>query len=128
MWWSSIFAPIIPVSYPCALASLFIHYWNEKFHYVALIREPKPFGSYLNTALLKVLEGAPLFLATGNIGLNMALLYIRNQPIELAILFVDLISLGVSVCIFLVPTRVVLRGLEWVFCIKEAEKQGLCYE
>jgi hypothetical protein len=78
MWWSSIFAPIIPISYPCAVASLLIHYWSEKFMYVGLIREPKPFGSYLNNEMVGIVEAAPFFLAAGNIGLNLILLNIKS--------------------------------------------------
>lgn len=128
MWWTSIFAPIIPISYMCALASLFIHFWNEKLMYVGLMREPKPFGNYLNSEMLSIVEVTPFFLAAGNIGLNLILLGIRKQPLEVGTLLIDIIGVGISLLLFLIPSSVRNKLIEKLCCIKtDQEHPGDTY-
>ena len=38
IWWCSLFAPIVPLGYPCVLLSLFIGYWLEKINIVHVYR------------------------------------------------------------------------------------------
>lgn len=38
LWWAGLFAPLIPVTFPCVAISIFIHYWLEKYNFVTIYR------------------------------------------------------------------------------------------
>lgn len=68
--------------------------------------------------MLGIVESTPFFLAAGNIGLNLILLNIRQQPIELSVLLIDIIGLGLSLLLFLIPSAVRHKLVTKLCCIK----------
>jgi|JI6StandDraft_1071083.scaffolds.fasta_scaffold506984_1 hypothetical protein len=73
--------------------------------------------------MLGIVEATPFFLAAGNIGLNLILLDIKKQPIELSVLLVDIIAVGISLILFIVPSAARNKLIEKIFCIKPDENR-----
>jgi hypothetical protein len=89
--------------------------------YVGMIREPKPFSSYLNNEMVKILETTPFFLAAGNIGLNLILMNLRSQPLHIGSLLVDIIAIGISLIIFILPPYARAKLAYKLSCFKDED-------
>lgn len=57
----------------------------------------------MNTEMFKVLTMSPFFLAAGNLGMNVIILFINNEQPTLSVLLFDIISIGISLLGFVLP-------------------------
>lgn len=58
----------------------------------------------MNSEMFKVLTMGPFFIAAGNLGLNIIVLFINQEQPTVSILLFDIIGVGISLLGFVLPS------------------------
>ena len=83
----------------------------------------------MNAEMFKMLIISPFFLAAGNLGLNLIILFIRGQQLSVSVLILDLVGLGISMLVMFIPTETLdkIVRCSGKHCIQEKSTTEVSY-